>query len=55
MGQILHGCATTTAAHCVEGIVGLMIGIGLLISAALSYRLCKTWGILTGNEKAQKS
>jgi len=38
----------------VGGIVGLMIGIGLLISAAVSYRLCKTWGILTGNEKAQK-
>ncbi len=38
----------------VGGIVGLMIGIGLLISAAVSYRLCKTWGILTGNEKARK-
>ncbi len=39
----------------VGGIVGLMIGIGLLISAAISYRLCKTWGILTGSEKAQTS
>ncbi len=38
----------------VGGIIGLMIGIGLLISAAVSYRLCKTWGILTGNEKARK-
>ena len=39
----------------VGGIVGLMIGIGLLISAAVSYRLCKTWGILTDSEKAQTS
>jgi hypothetical protein len=39
----------------VGGIVGLTIGIGLLISAAISYRLCKTWGILTTNEKTQKS
>ena len=39
----------------VGGIVGLTIGIGLLISAAISYRLCKAWGILTTNEKTQAS
>ena len=39
----------------VGGIVGLTTGIGLLISAAISYRLCKAWGILTTNEKTQAS
>jgi len=39
----------------VSGIVGLTIGVGLLISAAISYRLCKAWGILTTNEKTQTS
>ena len=39
----------------VGGIVGLMIGVGLLISAGISYRLCKAWGMLTTNEKQQVS
>jgi hypothetical protein len=30
----------------VGGIVGLMIGIGLLISAGISYRLCRAWGMV---------
>lgn len=29
------------------GIVGLMIGVGLLASAYVSQRLCKSWGILS--------
>ena len=37
----------------VGGIIGLMVGIGFLISSMISYRLCKTWGILTANEKLQ--
>jgi hypothetical protein len=37
----------------VGGTVGLMVGIGLLISAAVSYQLCKAWGILTTSEKTQ--
>ena len=32
----------------VSGTVGMMIGIGFLISAGISYKLCKAWGILTG-------
>ena len=39
----------------VGGVVGLMIGIGLLISAGISYRLCKAWGILATNEKTQSN
>jgi hypothetical protein len=39
----------------VGGIVGLMIGVGLLISAGISYRLCKAWGMLTTNERQQAS
>jgi hypothetical protein len=35
----------------VGGIVGLTVGTGLLISAGISYRLCKAWGILTTSEK----
>lgn len=30
------------------GIIMLMIGIGFLLSAAISYRLSKAWGILQG-------
>jgi len=30
------------------GIIFLMIGIGFLVSAAISYRLSKAWGILRG-------
>lgn len=40
----------------VTGTVGLTVGIGFLISAAISYKLCKTWGLLTTTpikEKAQ--
>lgn len=37
----------------VGGVVGLTVGVGLLISAAISHRLCKAWGILTTNEKAR--
>lgn len=37
----------------VGGVSGLMIGVGLLASAGISYRLCKAWGILTKNEKNQ--
>lgn len=39
----------------VGGVVGLMIGSGLLISSAISYRLCKAWGIFPANEKHQAS
>ena len=39
----------------VGGVIGLMIGGGLLISAAVSYRLCKAWGILPAKEKKQPS
>ena len=36
----------------VGGIIGLTVGTGLLIAAAVSYRLCKAWGILmTSKEK----
>ena len=38
----------------VGGIVGLMIGIGLLISAGISYRLCRAWGMLANEEKMPK-
>jgi len=31
----------------VFGIVGLMLGLGFLISAAIAYRLSKSWGLLT--------
>ncbi len=37
----------------VGGTIGLTIGVGFLISAAISYKLCKSWGILTGHEKLQ--
>lgn len=37
----------------ITGTVGLMIGIGFLISSAISYRLSKTWGILTAKESSQ--
>jgi hypothetical protein len=37
----------------VGGTVGFMVGIGFLISSAISYRLCKTWGILTASGKLQ--
>ena len=37
----------------IGGTAGLMIGVGFLISSAISYRLCKIWGILTVNEKLQ--
>lgn len=33
----------------VGGVVGLMVGVGFLISSMISYRLCKTWGILTAS------
>lgn len=35
----------------VGGIIGLMIGFGLLISAFVSYRLCNAWGIAIKTEK----
>lgn len=38
----------------VSGTVGLMTGIGLLISAVISYKLSKSWGILTVKEKTDK-
>lgn len=31
----------------VFGIIGLMLGLGFLISAAIAYRLTKSWGLLT--------
>ncbi len=37
----------------VGGVIGLMIGLGFLISAAISYRLCKAWGLFTKSEKPQ--
>lgn len=37
----------------VGGCVGLMVGTGLLISAAVSYRLCKAWGILMTNRQKE--
>ena len=37
----------------VSGTVGAMVGIGFLISAGISYKLCKIWGLLTLKEKAQ--
>ena len=39
----------------IGGIVGLMTGAGLLISAAISYWLCKAWGILGIKEKHDMS
>lgn len=38
---------------CIAGAVSLMIGIGLLISSAISYKLSKMWGLLTTGEKPQ--
>ena len=35
----------------VGGIVGLMIGIGLLISAGISYRLCRAWGMVANKKE----
>ena len=37
----------------VSGTVAIMIGIGLLISTVISYKLSKAWGILPGKEKEQ--
>lgn len=37
----------------VGGIIGLMVGVGLLISAGISYRLCKAWGMLANKEKSR--
>ncbi len=37
----------------VGGTVGLMVGVGLLISAGISYRLCRAWGLLTNKERTQ--
>jgi hypothetical protein len=31
----------------VLGIIGLMLGLGFLVSAAIAYRLTKAWGLLT--------
>ena len=31
----------------VFGIIGLMLGLGFLVSAAIAYRLSKSWGLLT--------
>jgi ABC-type Fe3+ transport system permease subunit len=39
----------------VAGVVGLMVGVGLLISAGISYKLCKTWGLLDAKEKPQQA
>jgi hypothetical protein len=39
-------------AMAVGGTVALTIGLGFLVSALISYKLCKHWGLLTG-EKAQ--
>jgi hypothetical protein len=39
----------------VGGIIGLMIGIGLLISAVISYRLGKAWGILPQKKDDSKA
>lgn len=38
----------------VSGTIGLMIGIGFLISTAISYKLCKMWGLLTEKESSPK-
>ena len=35
----------------VGGIVGLMIGVGLLISAGISYRLCRAWGMVANKKE----
>jgi ABC-type multidrug transport system fused ATPase/permease subunit len=37
----------------VIGTVGLMIGIGFLITAGISYKLCRAWGLLTTKAKTQ--
>jgi hypothetical protein len=31
------------------GVVGIALGAGFLISAVISYRLCKSWGLLVKN------
>ncbi len=33
----------------VPGILGLTIGVGFLLSAAVSYRLSKAWGLINGD------
>jgi hypothetical protein len=37
----------------VSGTIGMMIGLGFLISAGISYKLCKVWGILTGEVRIE--
>ncbi len=37
----------------VSGTVGLMVGIGLLISVAISFWLSKSWGLLPAKEKVE--
>jgi hypothetical protein len=37
----------------VSGTVALMVGIGLLISVLISYKLSKSWGLLAVKEKAK--
>jgi len=34
----------------IGGTASLMVGVGFLISSAISYKLCKTWGILTADK-----
>ena len=37
----------------VVGTISLMIGLGFLVSSAVSYRLAKTWGLISvGNQRA---
>lgn len=39
----------------VGGVCALMVGIGLLISAAISYRLCKAWGLVTAPKRQEET
>lgn len=39
----------------VGGVGGLTIGIGLLVSVLVSYRLCQAWGILPKNDGKETS
>jgi hypothetical protein len=31
------------------GVPGIALGVGFLVSAAISHRLCKSWGLLDKN------
>ena len=38
----------------ISGAIGLSLGIGYLISAGISYRLSKAWGLMTGAEAGKR-